>query len=190
MRTRLEQRRHLATRLQGLLTAPQPELLATEAERVTSEHLDLLAAQLAGNNSPEARALLPRIARLQGAITWQVRTEYHTRLTTAHTRLRELVEHVELLEQNHHAFIRARQAATHGYVGYDEKIGELRQRVGKALARLDAVMGRQGRLIETVAIRELKGRRERLATLQTQARYAVADSYDRAVGAQQIGQVQ
>lgn len=190
MRTRLEQRRHLATRLQGLLTAPQPELLATEAERVTSEHLDLLAAQLAGNNSPEARALLPRIARLQGAITWQVRTEYHTRLTTAHTRLRELVEHVELLEQNHHAFIRARQAATHGYVGYDEKIGELRQRVGKALARLDSVMGRQGRLIETVAIRELKGRRERLATLQTQARYAVADSYDRAVGAQQIGQVQ
>ncbi|MFZ9061634.1 MAG: tetratricopeptide repeat protein, partial [Steroidobacteraceae bacterium] len=58
MRTRLEQRRHLATRLQGLLTAPQPELLATEEERVTSERLSALAAQLTNNGSPEALALL------------------------------------------------------------------------------------------------------------------------------------
>jgi len=190
MRTRLEQRRHLATRLQGLLTAPQPELLATEEERVTSERLSALAAQLTNSGSPEALALLPRVARLQGAITWQVRTDYHERLTAAHTHLVELVEHVEALEKQHHAFVRSRQAATHGYLGYDRQIEQLRQRVGTALARVDLVMGRQGHLIEMVAVRELKGRRERLVSLQTQARYAVADSYDRAVGAQQIGQVQ
>ncbi|MFZ9966874.1 MAG: tetratricopeptide repeat protein [Steroidobacteraceae bacterium] len=190
MRTRLEQRRHLATRLQGLLTAPQPELLATEEERVTSERLSALAAQLTNSSSPEALALLPRLARLQGVVTWQVRTQYHERLTAAHTHLAELVEHVDALAKQHHAFVRSRQAATHGYLGYDRQIEQLRKRVGTALARLDLVMGRQGHLIETVAVRELKGRRERLVSLQTQARYAVADSYDRAVGAQQIGQVQ
>ena len=41
-------------------------------------------------------------------------------------------------------------------------------------------MARQGHLLETVAINELKARRERLDAYQTQARYAVADSYDRA----------
>jgi hypothetical protein len=35
-------------------------------------------------------------------------------------------------------------------------------------------------MIETVAINQLKTRRERLVDQQTQARYAVADSYDRA----------
>ena len=39
---------------------------------------------------------------------------------------------------------------------------------------------RQGALIEMVAIDELKARAERLEKYQTQARYAVADSYDRA----------
>jgi hypothetical protein len=45
-------------------------------------------------------------------------------------------------------------------------------------------MAQQGHLIETVAIDELKTRRARLEVYQTQARYAVADSYDRAAKAQ------
>jgi hypothetical protein len=72
-------------------------------------------------------------------------------------------------------------------VGYDTRIGRLRKRVEGALQRVDLVMARQGHLIETVAINQLKSRRERLVALQTQARYAVADSYDRALGVQQIG---
>ena len=41
-------------------------------------------------------------------------------------------------------------------------------------------MARQGHMLETVAINELKVRRERLDGYQAQARFAVADSYDRA----------
>ena len=46
------------------------------------------------------------------------------------------------------------------------------------------LIARQGALIETVAINELKARAERLEAYQSQARYAVADSYDRATKAQ------
>jgi tetratricopeptide (TPR) repeat protein len=189
MRARLEQRRHLADRLQGLLTAPRPELLATEEERVTSERLATLREQLELDPSPAAQALLPRVARLQGAITWRLRTEYDERLTVAHTHLHELNEHIEALDRQYQAFVRTRQAATHSYVGYDTQIGRLRKRVDAALQRVDLVMARQGHLIETVAINQLKVRRERLVSLQTQARYAVADSYDRAMGVEQIGEV-
>ncbi len=56
----------------------------------------------------------------------------------------------------------------------------LRNRVRDALAQVNTLLARQGNLIETVAISELKSRGERLEAYQTQARYAVADSYDRA----------
>ena len=45
-------------------------------------------------------------------------------------------------------------------------------------------MARQGRVLEMVAINELGVRRDRLESYQSQARYAVADSYDRATRAQ------
>ena len=45
-------------------------------------------------------------------------------------------------------------------------------------------MDRQGQMIETVAINQLEARRERLVVQQNQARFGVADSYDRAARAQ------
>jgi hypothetical protein len=45
-------------------------------------------------------------------------------------------------------------------------------------------MARQGQMIETVAISQLSARRERLVAQQTEARFGVADSYDRASRAQ------
>ena len=60
------------------------------------------------------------------------------------------------------------------------QITQLRRRVGEALQKVNLLMARQGHLLETVAISELQARRERLDGYQAQARYAVADSYDRA----------
>jgi len=65
-------------------------------------------------------------------------------------------------------------------VGYDVPIGRLRTRVDAALEKVNRLMARQGHLLETVAIEELQARRERLVGYQSQARFAVADSYDRA----------
>jgi hypothetical protein len=180
MRLRLEQRQHVADRLHDMLTAPRPEYLATADERVDSEHLAALRRQLEGDTRPESIALQQRIDRLQGTLTWRLRTEYHERLTLAHVHLNELNSHVDAMNLQYQAFVRSRQAATHGYVGYDVQIARLRERVGNALQRVDLIMARQGHVIELVAINQLRGRRERLVELQTQARYAVADSYDRA----------
>jgi hypothetical protein len=167
-----------------MLTAPRPEYLATADERTDTERLAALRRQLHGDTRPEALALLQRIDRLQGTYTWRLRTEYHERLTQAYVHLDELNAHVEAMNARYQAFVRTRQAATHGYVGYDTQIGRLRERVASALQRVDLVMARQGHLIETAAINQLQARRLRLVELQTQARYAVADSYDRAVSLQ------
>jgi hypothetical protein len=60
----------------------------------------------------------------------------------------------------------------------------MRARFGRALEQIDSLMARQGRLLESVAIRELASRRDRLEAYQNKARFAFADSYDRAVKSQ------
>lgn len=184
MRLRLEQRKHLTDRLQAMLTAPRPEYLATADERIAGEQIALIEQQLGDSDSPASLALRQRAARLRGALTWRLEIEYHERLTTAHEHLTELNANVDTLTRQYESFVRTRQAANHSHVGYDTQIDRLRQRVADAQTRVDSLMARQGHMIETVAINQLNARRERLVDQQTQARFAVADSYDRAARAQ------
>jgi tetratricopeptide (TPR) repeat protein len=180
MRVRLEERKHLAERLQSLLTSPRPEYLATTEERDTLDRLAVIEKQLGDSDSPELLALRQRADRLRGVVTWQLETEYNKRLTAAYGHMKELNAPVDALTQQYDAFVRTRQAATQSYVGYDDQIARLRRRVNDAQKRVDSLMARQGQMIETVAINQLEARRERLVAQQNQARYGVADSYDRA----------
>ena len=50
--------------------------------------------------------------------------------------------------------------------------------------RMERLKAQQGQILETVAIDELSARREQLEAYQNQARFAFADSYDRAAKAQ------
>jgi len=179
-RLRMAQHELLERRLHGMLTAPRPDYLATADERVVLERLNRMEAQLADADSEQQQALRERIARARGTLTWRLHTEYHERLTLAHEHLRELDAVVEATTRQYESFVRTRQEATHSYVGYDAAIGRLRQRVDAALAKVERLQARQGHLIETVAIDVLQARRERLVAYQEQARFAVADSYDRA----------
>ena len=148
---------------------------------------DGLDAALQRASGPQVDALRDRVLRLKGVITWNLYTEYPERLTAAYKHLHELDEDVKTLNERYTAFVRTRQAAVHSYVGYEEPIRALRTRVDTALDQVNALMARQGHLIETVAIEELQARGQRLQAYQTQARYAVADSYDRATKAQAGG---
>ena len=184
IRLRLEQRKHLGERLHAMLTAPRPDDLATAEELTALERITLIEKQLGRSDRPESLALRERAARLRGVVRWRLETEYPERLTAAHTHLNELNAGVDALTRQYDSFVRTRQAATHSYVGYDAQIERLRASVGDALQRVSSLMARQGTLIETVAINQLKARRERLVAQQAQARFGVADSYDRAARAQ------
>jgi hypothetical protein len=140
----------------------------------------VIEQQLGDGDDPARQALRMRLERLRGTLTWRWRTEYHERLTEAHEHLAELNTAIATMAQRYESMVRTRQAATHSYVGYDAPITRLRQRVAEALEKVTLLMARQGHLLETVAIEELQARRERLDKYQAQARFAVADSYDRA----------
>jgi len=81
-------------------------------------------------------------------------------------------------------YVRSRQAATHSYVGYDTPIKRLRTKARESVSKVELLMARQGRLLEVVAIEELMARRSHLENYSNKARFALADSYDRATQAQ------
>jgi hypothetical protein len=184
IRLRLEQHKHLAERLKVILTAPRPDYLATAEEQIAGARITLVEKRLGDSDDSESRELRKRAARLRGTLTWRLETEYDERLTAAYAHLNELNAPVDALTRQYDAFVRTRQAATHSYVGYDVQISRLRERVGDALQRVEVLIARQGHMIETVAINQLEARRERLVAQQAEARFGVADSYDRAARTQ------
>ena len=117
-------------------------------------------------------------------LTWNITTDYDRRLTEAFKDLRQLSQAVERLQKRYTAFVRTRQAATQSYEGYDDVIRRQRLRIKTAREKVGELMARQGHMLEVMAVNVLTKRRERLEEFQVKARFALADSYDRAARAQ------
>jgi len=190
MRLRLEQHRLIDRRMQGMLTAPRPEFLATGDERLVGERLAELADTLEGMDTPAAAALRERVGRLQAVLTYTLRTEYHERFDVFAAHLHELADAIDVLDAQYESYVRARQASVHSYEGYDTPIARLRTRVNDALGKVNLLIARQAHLLEVVAIDELTARRERLQGYEDEVRYALADSYDRATKARAEAEIQ
>ena len=189
IRLRKEQHKMLAKRRDDLLTVPRPEFLATRQEQTTLERIEFVEGQLQGSSSADIAALQVRVQRLRGLLTWTLETEYHERLTTFDQNLSGLDQAMTIAQKQYDQYVRARQAATHSYVGYETPIRRLRVHVSKAIERVDLLMARQGHQLELVAVNELMARRGRLENYRDKARFALADSYDRATQAQ-VGKVE
>ncbi len=184
MRLRIEQHKMLVKRRDDMLTTPQPKFLATREEQAILKRIERIEAQLYGAESASAMSSMRRLQRLKGLLSWTLETEFHDRLTEFDRNLRGLDDAMAMLQEKYDRFVRARQAATHSFEGYEKPIYRLRAHVQMAVDKIDRLMARQGHLLEVVAVDELIARRSRLETYGDKARFALADSYDRATQAQ------
>jgi tetratricopeptide (TPR) repeat protein len=180
MRLRLAQRDRIDKRLNAMLVAPRPDYLATSKERIMTQRIGALESKLntlRGSAEPEIEA---GIRRLRGVMTWDILTQYDRRFTEAHQHLRDLDQEVDRLKKQYACFVRTRQAATQSYEGYGNTIRKLRYLIREGSEKVQVLMARQGNQLEVMAAGELTKRRERLNEYQIKARFAMADSYDRA----------
>ncbi len=184
MRLRTEQHKMLVKRRDDLLTMPRPEFLATPEEQLILARIEQIEAQLADSERGDKPALEARLQRLKGRVIWSIETEYHERFTEFDRNLRSLGEAMTVAQNEYEEYVRSRQAATHSFEGYDRPIVRLRADVKRAVERIDRLMARQGHLLETVAIDQLIARRDHLENYGDKARFALADSYDRATQSQ------
>ncbi len=128
--------------------------------------------------------LCNRIKRLRGVLTWKTHAEYDKRYNDARTHLRELDQELDVLNRQHRAFARTRQTVAESYQGYVDVISRLRRRIQAAQGNVRALIARQGQVLEIMAVNELTKQRDRLEEFRVKARFALADSYDRASKAQ------
>jgi tetratricopeptide (TPR) repeat protein len=184
MRLRIEQHEMLVKRRDAMLTMPQPEFLATRDEQALLARLENVERLLTGQETLVEASLQQRIQRLKGTLTWTLETEYHERLAKFDENLRTLDQAMAVLQEEYTQYVRSRQAATHSYIGYQKPINRLRVRARDSVEKIDQLMARQGHMLELVAIEELVARRDRLKDYRDKARFALADSYDRATQAQ------
>ena len=184
MRLRLEQRDHIEKRLENMRIVPRPDYLATSEERIAGESIIRLENKFKEGEKEIPVEIKERIERLRGVISWNVYTDYDRRFTDAYRHLKELDQVISKLKKQYTDFVRTRQAATQSYQGYEDEIRRLRWQINDASGKVGMLMARQGNMIETMAVDELSKRRDRLAEFQIKARFAMADSYDRATRTQ------
>lgn len=184
LKLRREQHKMLVKRRDDLLTTPRPEFLATREEQELLGQIEAIEAAIEKAGIPDDESMAVRLDRLKGLLTWTLETEYHERLNRFDSNLRALETAMAVAEEQYDAFVRERQAATHSFEGYTKPVARLRNYVRDAESRVDLLMRRQGRLLEIVAIEELVARRGRLERYGDKARFALADSYDRATQSQ------
>lgn len=185
MKLRIQQRDRLDKRLKKMLISPKPELLATADERILLHQIMNLENDFNNRGLSNNDPLMARISRLKGRINWSIYTEYDVRLTDAHKHLHQLDEHVNQLNKSYKSFIRTRQAATQSYKGYDNNLQQLTIKINQAQTKINTLISRQGYLLEQMAVSELELRRQRLEEYQVKARFALAESYDRATKKQE-----
>lgn len=185
MKLRHAQQQKVENRLDNMLISPRPDYLTTADERVKLNKITVLEKNLKANKSDNNNEFMDRINRLRGFINWNIETEYQDRFIEVYQHFGLLQEGFEELNKIYRSFVRTRQAATQSYIGYDDTIQQLRNRIKNADEKVKLLLVRQGYMLENMAVENLQSQRKRIEELQIKARFALAESYDRAVKAQQ-----
>lgn len=184
IRLRIEQRDRLDARLKSMLVSPRPDFLATANERIARQAIARLEKRIGKNKLRANPDVAHRINRLKGYLSWNIHTAYDERLTKAFKNLSALDKDISRLKEIYGSFVRSRQAATQSYQGYENNIRSLRIKTRNAMGKVETLMARQGHMLEVMAVNQLVKRRQRLEESQVKARFAMAESYDRATTSQ------
>jgi len=185
IKLRMEQRDQLDKRLKSMLITRRPDHLATYDERLSLDTLQRIELYLSSRPQLKTDTVKKRMSRLKGIVNWNVNAEYSKRLTKLFNEFQQLEEVIDGMNIVYASFVRTRQAATQSYEGYSIPIRRLRTRLKEYELKVTGIMARQGRMLENMAVNDLDQRRQRLESYQIKARFALAESYDRATKSQQ-----
>ena len=161
-----------------LAFASQDEILQLKRiERLQGKLEKLLDA---GMQEEELFELKNRLKILQGRIYWTVFQEYPDRKWQAKKSLNQVGAELNNLLSVKESIGSVKDVAKVGFAGFEYRIDELRDRIEKALPRLELAYKKQTKLLERLAVRELLNRRLVMQSYHAQARLALAQAYDRA----------
>ena len=124
------------------------------------------------------RRILQRSKWLQGVLYWNIQTDYKARLWEAKKQLAGVESAVVEANDRQLTLRQALDSAPAGFSGYDQRIESLRKRILALISRIQLERINATRTLQQLALAELQTRKQRLASYRSQARYALARSYD------------
>jgi hypothetical protein len=170
----------LAATFSSVETTGDVAALGTDAEREQWARVQRLSAALnaAGDDSSldEARAKLKLI---KGVLYWKLDEAFKLRGYQVQRQLRELDVALDEAENRWVRVQRARAAAPANTGEFATRIAALKDRIQSLRARLADARTAQEAYLEGLAATELAQQKARLAAYSVQARFALADVYDR-----------
>lgn len=152
--------------------ARQAELLA----RLASARAALAALGVEGQTASARERL--RLA--SGAMSWELAQQYPQRVHQANKALQSIDTQIDQAGQREAALAQAQRDEPARFEAFAARIVQLEQRIQALTPRAQALAREQQADVQELAVAELQRQKQRLAVYATQARFAVAQLYDRA----------
>jgi len=179
------QRDALAGEFEAADVAADGLAYATPAERAQQARLDSAQKLLAEGGDTvktevDADAVSERLRRLSGALTWQMAQSLPERRWTAEKSLRETDRQLAEAREHDAKLDAAQRTEPAKFDAFAVRLNELSERIKALQPRVAALTTEQQRALQDTAVVALQAQQERLVGYTNQARYAVAQLYDRA----------
>jgi len=174
----------LENRLRAIEQQHDVAALGTRAERELWARIKRLEAALEGTpDTAEDAELHERLALAKGVLFFRLNDAFNARLWQAHRGLKDLNLALYETRSRWIRVERARKSMPMNNGEFAARVTALKGRIEALQTRLVAAEDKQRHYLARVAVHELEQQKERLATYQIQARFALATMYDRAANA-------
>ena len=132
-------------------------------------------------DTPETQQLQAKQKLLHGVIYWQLNNEYKERLWETRQQLVELDGLAKQTEQAINKLQQAELDTTAGFSSFEARISKQKALLNKLQKRTDKAFITQGELLQQLALNELEAQKKRIDIYIVQARFALAQTYDRSL---------
>jgi hypothetical protein len=118
---------------------------------------------------------------MMGVMYWRLSESFKARLWNERRSVKELEAGIQEAQRRALLLQQSRQGTPANTGLYAARVAAVRARMDQMQRRLAAVSDQQNRYLQALAIRDLDAQKDRIDTYEVQARYALADIYDRAL---------
>ncbi|MGZ5274620.1 MAG: hypothetical protein ACXWCU_01800 [Caldimonas sp.] len=153
----------------------------------SAKELDLLARVKAMKDTieaagadPEVAALRDRVRLASGVLSWQLAQEQTARIWELKKEVERIDAELEGVKRIDTELAAAQRDEPARFDRFGQRIAALTPLLNVMIPRVAALANEQQRAVQDIAVAELTHQQERLADYTTQARFAVAQLYDRA----------
>jgi tetratricopeptide (TPR) repeat protein len=154
--------------------------LGTPEEQQTWARLKRIEEYLAAHpDDPDLADMREKHRLMKGVMYWRLSESFKARLWNERRSVKELEGQLKETQKRAVLVKQAREGTPLTTGGYASRVAAIRARIDQLHERLADISERQNLFLQSLAIRELEGQKQRIETYQVQARYELAAIYDR-----------